>query len=598
MGKAPAKGRPGNLSSELRDALKDCRTAFCGVAVLSGLVNLLFLTGAIYMLEVYDRVLPSRSIPTLLGLSVLALVLFGFQGVLDIIRSRILVRIGASVDERISGRVYDIVVQLPLRARSQTDGLAALRDLDHVRAFLSSTGPTALFDFPWMPVYLFICYLFHPVIGLTALAGAILLVMLTALTEIFSREPAKTAVQHAAMRNSLAEAGRRNAEALRAMGMAGRTAEVWRGVNAKYMASQQRASDVAGGLGALSRVLRFALQSGVLGIGAYLVIQQQASGGVIIASAVLVSRALAPVELAIANWKAFIAAREGWKRLSDLLGLFAQDEKPMQLPAPQVALVVENAAVAPPGTQKIVVQDVSFTLKAGQGLGVIGPSASGKSSLARLIVGVWAPARGNVRLDGAALSQWAADELGQHIGYLPQDVELVAGTVAQNIARFEPEPPADVVIAAAQAAGVHDMIVRLSEGYDTQIGEGGAVLSAGQRQRVALARALYRDPFLVVLDEPNSNLDAEGDRALTAAMMKVRARGGIVVVVAHRRSALASVDQVLAMAQGRLQMVGPKDEVLSKLFSRQQPAATAPPGVASAASAPLRLVGDLQGTSS
>ena len=566
-------------STELRDALRMCWSAFAGVAVLSGVINILYLTGSFYMLEVYDRVLPSRSIPTLVGLSVLALTLYAFQGVLDVLRSRILVRIGRALDERLSARVYDVVVQLPLRTRTPGDGLVPLRDLDQIRSFLSSGGPPALFDLPWMPIYLLICFIFHPWIGIAALLGAIILASLTIFTEVFTREPTRAATAHAAQRNSLADAGRRNAEVMRAMGMAGRMGVMWGDANTKYMASQSRVADVAGGLGSFSRVLRFTLQSLVLGLGAYLVIQQQATAGIIIASSILVSRALAPVELAIANWRGFVGARQSWRRLTDLLGTLARENEPMSLPPPRASLTVENVAAAPPGVQRVVVQDVSFGLKAGQALGIIGPSASGKSSLARLIVGVWIPVRGKVRIDGAAMDQWSPAQLGQHVGYLPQDVELFFGTVAQNIARHEVEPQSDVVVAAAKAAGVHEMIVRLPEGYETQIGDNGTVLSAGQRQRIALARALYKDPFLVVLDEPSSNLDAEGDKALSEAIMRVRQRGGIVIVIAHRRSALAAVDQVLALMHGQQQAFGPRDEVLAKLFSKPQPA---PPAAAAA----------------
>ena len=586
-------------SSELRDALWLCRSAFIGIALLSGVINILYLTGSFYMLEVYDRVLPSRSIPTLIGLSILALTLYAFQGVLDLLRARILVRIGAALDERLSGRVYDVVVQLPLRTRMPGDGLVPLRDLDQIRAFLSSGGPAALFDLPWMPIYVLICFIFHPWIGIAALIGAIILATLTIFTEVLTREPTRAATTYAAQRNSLAEAGRRNAEVMRAMGMAGRMGRLWGDANTKYMTSQRRVADVAGGLGSFSRVLRFTLQSLVLGLGAYLVIQQQATAGIIIASSILVSRALAPVELAIANWRGFVGSRQSWRRLSDLLGTLAQDDEPMALPAPRANLTVENIAAAPPGVQRVVVQEISFGLKAGQALGIIGPSASGKSSLARLIVGVWTPVRGKVRIDGAAMDQWSPAQLGQHVGYLPQDVELFFGSVAQNIARHEPEPPAEAVVAAAKAAGVHEMIVRLPEGYETQIGDNGTVLSAGQRQRIALARALYKDPFLVVLDEPSSNLDAEGDKALTDAIMRVRQRGGIAIVIAHRRSALAAVDQILALAQGRAQAFGPRDEVLAKLFRPQQapPAAASQIVTAAAAAGPaaataLRLVGE------
>jgi ATP-binding cassette subfamily C protein len=313
-----------------------------------------------------------------------------------------------------------------------------------------------------------------------------------------------------------------------------------------------------------------------------------------------VARALAPVELTIANWKSFVSARQSWRRLTDLLGALTSSTEPMALPPPKGSLAIENVSGAPPGVQRLVVQDISFTLKAGQGLGIVGPSASGKSSLARLLVGVWTPVRGKVRIDGAAMDQWAPAALGNHIGYLPQDVELFAGTVAQNISRFDPDAPSEAIIAAAKAAGVHDMIVRLAEGYETQVGEGGAVLSAGQRQRIALARALYRDPFLVVLDEPNSNLDGEGDNALTQAIAGVRKRGGIVIVVAHRRSALAAIDQVLLLQQGRQQALGPRDEILAKIGRPQQSVAPAPMAAAAGAgaAAPLRLVAEPTGSTS
>ena len=317
------------------------------------------------------------------------------------------------------------------------------------------------------------------------------------------------------------------------------------------------------------------IQSGVLGLGAYLVIHGQATAGLIIAGAILSARALAPVELAIANWKGFVAARQGWRRLDDLLKALPRTDEPMALPRPSSEVSVEAVSVVPPGLNRFVVQDVAFALRAGQGLGVIGPSASGKSSLARTLVGIWRPVRGKVRLDGAALEQWSPEALGQHVGYLPQDVELFAGTIAENIGRFEADPDPAAVIAAAKAAGVHDLVLRLPDGYDTRIGEAGAGLSAGQSQRIALARALYRDPFLVVLDEPNSNLDGEGEEALTQAILGVRARGGVVVVIAHRPSALAGVDRILMMVDGRQQAFGPKEEVLSKVLRRPPAAAAA-----------------------
>ena len=556
------------VRSELSVALAACRGAFYGTALISGMSNILMLTGAMFMLEIYDRVLPSRSMPTLIGLLVLAGFLFAALGILDAIRGRILVRIGGELDETLSGRVYDTLMRAPLRVGARSEGTQPLRDLDAVRSYLSGLGPVALFDLPWIPLYLAICFAFHPLIGFTALAGAIILIALTLLTEILMRAPTKSATEAAVLRNGLAEASRRNAEALISMGMAGRIAARWSEANRQYMRSQQEASDLGGGLGATSKVLRMMLQSGVLAVGAYLVINQEASAGIIIAGSILSARALAPVDLAIANWKGFIAARQSWQRLNNLLKMLPASATPMRLQAPVHRLTVENVSASPPGVPKIVAQDIAFELEAGQGLGVIGPSGSGKSSLARLLVGVWQPARGKVRLDGAALDQWAPDALGGHIGYLPQDVELLAGTVAQNIARFEPEPDNEAVIAAAKSVGVHEMIVRLPAGYDTPIGEQGSALSAGQAQRIALARAVYRDPFLVVLDEPNSNLDSEGEEALTRAILGVRERKGIIVVVAHRPSAIAGVDRLLMMNQGKVQAIGPKEEVLSRVLQR------------------------------
>jgi ATP-binding cassette, subfamily C, bacterial PrsD len=533
--------------------------------------NILMLTGALFMLEIYDRVLPSRSVPTLVALLILVTGLYAAQGLIDAIRSRILIRVGRSLDESISSRVYDAIVRLPLKIGGKGDGTQPIRDLDTVRGFLSGSGPSALFDLPWMPIYLAICFLFHTYIGLTALLGAIILITLTVATELQTRQPTRNAAQFATARNALLEASRRNAEALSAMGMGGRIAHRFGDLNRSYVASSGRASDVAGGFGAASRVLRMLLQSSILAVGAWLVIHQESTPGIIIAGSILGARALAPVDLAIANWRSFVAARQSWERLSRLLGYLPARADPMPLKPPAKTLVVQNAAVGPPGEQKIVCQDAGFTLSAGKALGVIGPTASGKSSLARMLVGVWAPVRGSIRLDGATLDQWSAEALGRHIGYLPQDVELFPGNVAQNIARFEEPPNPEAVLAAAHAAGVHDLIVNLPDGYETNVGDRGSALSAGQAQRIALARALYGNPFLVVLDEPNSNLDAEGDEALTRAILGLRARGAIVVVVAHRPSAIAGVDYILVMAKGRQQQFGPKEEILNRVVQPSAP---------------------------
>ncbi len=569
MGKTPSRA-PVKARSELGEAMDACRSAFWAVGLFSGMSNILMLTGSIFMLEIYDRVLPSRSVSTLIALLLLAAGLYGVLGLLDLIRGRIMVRIGNSLDEAVSGRVYDAIVRLPLIIGNRGDGIQPLRDLDAVRSFLSGLGPIAFFDLPWIPFYLAICFAFHPYIGLTALVGAIVLVALTLMTELMMRRPGKDVAEYARGRSLLAEASRRNSEAIMAMGMNARLAKRWRETNQQYVVANRVASDVGGGLGAISKVLRMVLQSLLLAVGALLVINQQATAGVIIAGSILGARALAPVDLAIANWKAFIAARQGWERLNRLLKALPAMTKPMALEAPAHTLVVENASAAPPGEQKIVVADISLKLEAGNGLGIIGPTASGKSSLSRLLVGVWRPVRGRVQLDGATLDQWSPEALGRHVGYLPQDVELLSGTVAQNISRFEEDAEPNLIIAAAKAAGVHDLIVGLPEGYETQAGEHGAALSAGQGQRIALARALYRDPFLVVLDEPNANLDSEGDEALTKAILGVRQRGGIVVVVAHRPSAITGVDLILVMNKGRMHHFGPKEEVLAKALPRPQ----------------------------
>ena len=449
-----------------------------------------------------------------------------------------------------------------------------MRDLDQIRGFLSGPGPGALLDLPWMPFYIAICFLFHFWIGLTATVGALIIVSFTVMTEFLTRKPQRTAVEYASKRQVLAETTRRNAEALQAMGMGAAIAGKWATIDEKYLQANQQASDVAGTFGSLSKIMRMILQSALLGVGAFLVIQQEATAGIIIAGSILGGRALAPVDLAIANWRGFIAARQSWRRLDDLLAKFPPEDQHLALPKPKAHLAVENASVAPPGVQRLVVQEITFRLEKGSALGIIGPSASGKSCLARIIAGVWPAARGTVRIDGAALEQWPPSVLGRHIGYLPQDVELIAGTISENIARFQPNPNPEVVIAAAMAAGVHELILRIPGGYEAEIGEGGTALSAGQRQRIALARALYGDPFLVVLDEPNSNLDAEGEEALTQAILDIRARGAIAIVIAHRPSALAGVDQMLVMMQGRCQAFGPKEEVLGKL---RRPAAGPPP---------------------
>lgn len=518
------------------------------------------------MLEVYDRVLPSRHLATLAGLCAIAATLFIFQGFLDFLRGRILTRVGLHLDQALHDRVYNLIVRMPVSARGSTDSLQPLRDLDQVRSFVSGAGPIALFDLPWMPFYLTICFIFHPLIGLVTLCGGLILLCFTLATDMMLRTPSRAGSFHGGRRNALLEAARRSVEAVQSMGMMDRLGIRWKHANDDYLESQRIASDIGGGFSSASKILRMMLQSAVLAIGAYLVINQEASAGIMIASSILTSRALAPVELALAHWKSFVAARQSWARLNSLLGATDIGQERTALPAPRSALSVEGALWAAPGTERPVLQDICFTLEAGSALGVVGPSASGKSSLARLLVGVVRPTRGKIRLDGASLDQWHDVGLGDHIGYLPQDVDLLPGTVAENISRFTSNVSSERLLKAAQAAGVHDLILRFTDGYDTRLGEGGLVLSVGQRQRIALARALYGNPFLIVLDEPNSNLDMDGEKALTEAIQNVRERGGVAVVVAHRPSALAACNLIMMMSDGKVTAFGPKDEVLSQIL--------------------------------
>ena len=555
---------------ELREAVRANRTALVSAAAASGLINVLMLTGPLFMMQVYDRVLPSRSIPTLVGLGLFALTLYAFQGVLEATRTRLLLRIGLALDARLSPRVFGLVMRNATQSDS-AESLQPLRDLDTIRSFFSSFGLSALFDLPWVPLYVAICFLFHPWLGCAVLIGALALCAVTLLTEGVTRAPTLELTTLAARRQQLAESARRNAGIVSALGMRGRMAERWSAENAGYLRRQQAITDLSAGFGSASRMLRLVLQSAVLALGALLVIGQEASAGVIIAATIITSRALAPLELAIANWRGFVAARQSWRRLADTLALIPAEQARVPLPAPRQALRVTALSVMPPGSNAVALHEVGFTLNAGMALGVIGPSGSGKSSLARVLAGVWKPARGVIRLDGATPDQWSPDALGRSIGYLPQEVELFAGTVADNIARFEKDADPAHLIAAAKTAGVHDMILRLPSGYETQVGDAGALLSGGQRQRVALARALYGDPFLVILDEPNSNLDARGEQALTGAINAVRARGGIAIVIAHRPSAVRAVDHVLILNEGRMQAFGARDNILGSQPPQAQP---------------------------
>jgi ATP-binding cassette, subfamily C, type I secretion system permease/ATPase len=550
---------------DLAAALGECKRAFGGVAVFSGVVNLLMLAGPLYMLQIYDRVLSSRSVPTLIALSVFLVGAYAFQGVLDLIRSRVVVRSAAVLDQRLALAVHSAVIRLSVASRHPGDGPQPVRDLDAIRGFLTGAGPIAIVDLPWVPVFLTLCFLIHPWLGVASTIGAVTLFAMTLLTERASRAPARALAQDAGRRSIMVEAQRRGGETIMAMGMGGALAQRWAGVNNRYIAASASLSDVAGGFGSASKVLRLLLQSVILGLGAYLVIRQELTAGAMVAASIMMGRALAPIETAIANWRAFIGARQAITRLSEALTRAAPKRDVTSLPRPERSLEVEHVAIVAPGGTKPVVANVRFGLRAGEAVGIIGPSGAGKTSLVRALVGIWRPAKGCVRLDGAALDHWDPDLLGQHVGFISQTIELFDGTISENIARMNVKPDADAVLRAAKAAGAHELILRLPNGYDTAIGEGGEALSGGQRQRIALARALYGDPFLVVLDEPNSNLDNEGELALRQAIANLRTRGAIVVLIAHRPSVLAVCDHILVLANGEQKDFGSRDEIMQKM---------------------------------
>jgi PrtD family type I secretion system ABC transporter len=558
------KDKHAKIRQRVSDSLmRGFRGLFVYLFTISGLINLLALTGSFYMMQVYDRAIPSQNIPTLMALSALAIGLYFFQGIFETLRSQVLIRIGSKLDRKLAPLAHKVAIDMPRYGFSPSEALDRGRDVDTVRGFLSSQGPMALFDLPWIPIYLIFVYLLHPYLGAMVIAGAVVLALLAILTELIIRKTARAGMQAGHERNAIADANARNGEIMKAMGFTSRAVDRFREANEEHLTLNTKSSDIAGTLGAVSRILRMILQSAALGLGAYLTIKGQMSGGAIIAASITASRALAPVDLAIGNWKNLVQARSAWSRLKETLVGLEAARSPINLPAAMNTLKVEKLTVAAPASGRVLLADVSFDLKAGDGLGIIGPSGGGKTSLVRALTGIWPSLRGSVRIDDAELDQWPEELVSSVIGYLPQDVSLMEGTIAENIARLDPEANSDDVIAAARLAGIHEMIVRLPEGYQTQVGSQGATLSAGQRQRIGLARALYGNPFVVVLDEPNSNLDSDGEKALTEAIASVRQRGGIVICIAHRPSALAAVDLVAVIQQGKLLAFGPKDEILS-----------------------------------
>jgi len=509
---------------------------------------------------------------------VLAVGLYMFQGVFDIIRTQVLVRIGARLDRRLAPVAHQLVVDMPRLGYSTSEALERGRDVDTLRGFCGSQGPIAIFDLPWMPIFLAFVYFLHPWLGALTIAGAFVLTSLAIVTELRTRSWSTATTASTIERNAIADSNARNAEVLKGMGFASQAVTRFATANDKHLELQTRTSDISGTYSAISRVLRMLLQSSILGLAAYLTIMEQLSAGAIIAATIAAARAMAPIDLAIGNAKNMEGARSAWKRLRNTVEVLENQPEPMALPDPNASLKVENITIAAPATGRVLLSDVSFEATAGQAVGIIGPSGGGKTTLARALTGIWPSLRGSVRLDGAELAQWSDDSRGVHVGYMPQDVGLLDATVEENIARLSTTPDPKAVVEATRAAMVHEMIVRLPDGYRTYLGPMGASLSGGQRQRLGLARALYGNPFLVVLDEPNAHLDPEGEAALTAAIEGVKKRGGIVVLIAHRPSALRVCDLIGVVQGGKLTAFGPRDEILNPRPMKARENSDAPAG--------------------
>ncbi len=557
---------------EMTDIIRARSKVFWTIGLFTAFINLLMLVPSIYMLQIYDRVLPSSNTMTLLMLTLITLGMYAIIGGLEYIRSQVVIRIGSQFDMCLNQRVYTASYESNLKNGS-TDAGQMLNDLSTIRQFLTGSALFAFFDAPWFPVYLGVIFLFSPYLGLLALVGALILIALAVLNQWLSHSPLAEA-SHLSLRSAnLASTNLRNAEVIEALGMLPALRRRWFSLHERFLNFQRIASERSASITAITKTVRMALQSLILGLGGWLAIEGNITPGMMIAGSILMGRALSPIEQLIQAWKSWNAARLSWQRLDNLLKAQPERKSGMTLPAPNGTLLLEKVFASPPGKikaakstekNKPVLQDISFSLEAGDILGVIGPSASGKSTLARLLVGVWQAQKGVVRLDGADIYQWNKDELGSHIGYLPQDIELFAGTIAENIARFN-DIDAEKVIEAAEKAGVHDLVLNLEQGYDTLIGAGGMGLSGGQKQRIGLARALYGNPSLIVLDEPNSNLDDLGEKALSRAINQLREQGKTVVVITHRPALLSQTNKVLLLVQGKTKLFGPTQQVMAAL---------------------------------
>lgn len=548
-------------AAELREARGQARGLVFAVAVFSSFVNLLMLTGPLFMLQVYDRVLGSRSEETLVALAVLVAFLYLMMGVLDYARGRVMARIAARLQSTLEGRVFDASLRQAAVAR---DGTAtnALRDLDSVQRFVGAPVFMSFFDLPWTPLFLLGIFIFHPWLGSLALIGGGILVLTGLLNQWRTRAPVQEASASAMRAEHMSNQMRAEAETVRSLGMMGAAFQRWHGLRRQASDQNLEASDRSGGFSIFSKTFRQFLQSAMLGLGALLVLKGEMTAGAMIAGSILLGRALAPVEQVIGNWSMLQGAMRGWGQLRDLLSEVPPQDARTTLPRPKALLEVQQLTVVPPGESQASLRMLNFRLQPGQALGVIGASGAGKSTLARAITGVWRAAGGRIRLDGATLDQYDPDVLGRHIGYLPQRVGLFDGTIAENIAKLDANPDSEKVVAAAKKAAAHDMILRLPDGYDTQISGVSGRLSGGQLQRIGLARAMYGDPVLLVLDEPNSNLDNDGSVALNTAIRQMKSAGNAVMIMAHRPAAIAECDLLLVLEGGMIKAFGPRDEVL------------------------------------
>ena len=564
--------------SELRTARAKSRSLYWIVGLFSMFANLLMLTGPMYMLQVYDRVLGSKSQETLIALSLLVVFLYGVMGILDYTRGRVMARVGARFQADLDRRVFDAVLRKAALAPDERTQ-SGLADLEAIQRLLTSPVLMAFFDLPWTPIFVAAIFVFHPLLGWLAVGGGALLIIIALANQMLSRLPQARAGQAGQMASAMSDQLRIEAEMVQAMGMRDAAFDRWQQARGTALTEQIHATDVGGGFTSLTKTLRLFLQSAMLGLGAYLVLQNELTPGAMIAGSILLGRALAPVELMLTQWPVVQRATRGWHALAELLGSVPVEQTPTALPTPAAHLVAKGLTVVPPGEKVAALRGLSFDLPPGKAMGVIGPSGAGKSSLARCLTGVWRPAAGSIRLDSAALEHYAPAVLGQHIGYLPQRVTLFDGTIAENIARLAQEPDPEKIVAAAQKADAHAMILELPDGYDTRIDAGKNRLSGGQTQRIGLARALYNDPVILVLDEPNSNLDNEGTLALNNAIRAAKADARSVIIMAHRPAAIQECDLLLVVDGGVGKAFGPKDEILKSMIKNyadiQRPSAQA-----------------------